>query len=559
MIGRIRLASGLLLFAFAATHLLNHALGLVSLDALESGREWFLLLWRNPVGTLALYGALLTHMALALWAIYQRGSFRLRPVEWVQLTFGLAIPVWLFAHAVHTRLAYELYGQQDSYRLMLATYMVFVPGYVFQQMLLLVLVWGHCMIGLHQWLRLKSAYGRLRGFALSAALVWPAAALAGIWVAGRDVRQLAADPAWIDQLRTAARTLGQDQTVYLIGLERWLLALAIGLLLAALGLRPVTERLRRRNRFVRITYPGGRRVTVPKGTSVLEASQRNRIPHASVCGGRGRCSTCRVRIEEGLGSLPAASAEEARVLARVRATKDVRLACQIRPEQDCSVAPLLAPDTTAPAPVPGQDYHHGQEREIVVLFADLRDFTALTERKLPYDVVFLLNRYFAAMGQAITRSGGYVDKFIGDGVMALFGLEMTPGQACAAAMAAARAMVEELDLLNQGMVHDLPAPLRIGIGLHLGPAIVGDMGFGGARSLTAVGDTVNTASRLEAATKSFGVQLVVSQQVMQAAGVPADHLETREIEVRGRQGRLVVYLVPEVPALFAPATTGGDV
>jgi len=557
MTRRIRLASGMVLFTFVLTHLLNHALGLISLEALEAGRAWFLLIWRTPVGALVLYGALLVHMLLALWAIYQRRSFRLSAVDWSQLVLGLSIPILLFAHMFNTRLAHELYGQEDTYTAELATFFVLAPVLIYKQMALLLIVWGHGVIGLHQWLRLKPGYRRLQWLALSAALLLPAAALAGIWVAGRDILHLAADPGWLEQLMVETKKTGNDQFAFLSWLENWFLTVAAGLLLITVLLRPLRHQLRRRLGLVQVSYPGGERVMVLKGTSVLEASRQHRIPHASVCGGRGRCSTCRVSVGPGLAELPAPSAEEAKVLARIGAADNVRLACQVRPVQDCTVVPLLAPATTTRVIGRGADNHQGQEREIVVLFADLRGFTALSEQRLPYDVVFLLNRYFAAMGPAITKAGGYVDKFVGDGVMALFGLDTGPGEASRAALAAARNMADALAKLNQGLEHDLPEPLRMGIGLHGGQAIVGNMGYGETSGLTAVGDVVNTASRLEAATKAFGVQLVASQAVMQAAGVPGELFETREIDVRGRQESLIVYLVPDASTLGAEIGRAG--
>src|SRR6185295_4741556 len=118
---------------------------------------------------------------------------------------------------------------------------------------------------------------------------------------------------------------------------------------------------------------------------------------------------------------------------------------------------------------------------------DLRAFTQLTEKKLPYDVVFLLNRYFAEMGHAVETAGGRIDKFIGDGVMALFGLDSGVEAGCREALAAARGMSERMQSLNHALSHDVPEPLRIGIGIHTGPAIVGEMGYGTAVSVTAVG------------------------------------------------------------------------
>src|SRR4030095_298978 len=112
---RTRIVTGLILLTYLSTHLLNHSLGLISLDAMEAGRVWFLALWRNPLGTTALYGALLTHFGLALWAIYQRHHLRMRLWEALQLTLGLFIPPLLAVHFLGTRLTYEMYGVQDSY------------------------------------------------------------------------------------------------------------------------------------------------------------------------------------------------------------------------------------------------------------------------------------------------------------------------------------------------------------------------------------------------------------------------------------------------------------
>ena len=557
MIRRIRLASGLILFAFVATHLINHALGLVSLGVLETGRNWFLFLWRGPFGTLLLYGALLTHLPLALWAIYERRSFRLRPVDWVQLLLGLSIPLLLVSHALNTRLAHETYGLEDSYAFELAVFFIYEPTLIYKQLILLLIAWAHGTIGLHQWLRLKPGYRRLEWLAFAIALLLPAAAMAGTWVAGRDVLDLAEDPAWLDRLDVLSQSPPDAAWAFLTRLEDIVLAILGGLLLVALLMRPLRRYLRRRLGLVRLAYPDGKRAIVPKGTTVLEASRQFSIPHASVCGGRGRCSTCRVRVGQGLAGLPPPSPEEARVLKRINAAENVRLACQIRPEEDCAVVPLLPSTTTAQRVGPEPDYLQGQEREIVVMFADLRGFTAISEQKLPYDVVFLLNRFFAAMGPAITRAGGHVDKFMGDGVMALFGLTGGPAAASRAALAAARDMAQALTKLNDALAQELPAPLRLGMGLHAGLAIIGQMGYEDSSGLTAVGDTVNTASRLEAATKTFGVQLVISQSVCDAADLPPDLLEARELEVQGRRESLTVYLVPDAAALQLPSEARG--
>ena len=147
------------------------------------------------------------------------------------------------------------------------------------------------------------------------------------------------------------------------------------------------------------------------------------------------------------------------------------------------------------------------------------------------------------------EAGGRIDKFIGDGVMALFGLDSRPDEACRQALAAARAMGTKLEALNAALGADLEAPLRIGIGIHVGPAIVGEMGYGQATLVTAIGDAVNTASRLEAQSKTFGAQLVVSERVAERAGVDLTAFDSHEIQVRGRQEPLRVRVVADACAL----------
>jgi adenylate cyclase len=294
-------------------------------------------------------------------------------------------------------------------------------------------------------------------------------------------------------------------------------------------------------------------VVVQRGTTILDASRAAGIPHASVCGGRGRCSTCRVRVTKGAEHLPPPSEEESRVLERVRAGPGVRLACQSRPRGDVEVVPLLPPGATPRAAyTSGEDVTHGHEEEIAILFADLRAFTALASKKLPFDVVFLLNRYFRAMGTAVEEAGGRVDKFIGDGVMALFGIGRGPGEGCRQALDAARRMSEKLEQVNTLLAHDLEAPLRIGVGIHVGPTIVGEMGFGRVTSVTAIGDAVNTASRLEALTKDYACQLVVSEAVAEHAKVDMSDFASHQIMVRGREEALLIRVVPDARVLPEP-------
>ena len=553
---RLRLATGLVLFTFAATHLTNHALGLVSLDAMEAGRRVFLTLWRSPPAEILLVVSLLLHAGLGLAQLWQRRSLRMSVSEVVQLVTGLMIPLWLTIHVLGTGVLNRVAGVRDTYAFELD---LIWPGGMRLMTTLLVLVWLHGCVGIHRWLRLKPWYAGLRAPALALALLLPVLSLLGVVAGGRDyAAREAADPAWAEALAREQRWPTEEvKAAVVYGPERrivegfeWLVVL----LFAARGLRWLVGR--RRN--LRLTYPGGRVVAVPRGMSVLEASRARGIPHASVCGGRGRCSTCRVRVAgSGAEGLSPPAAEERQVLARIKAAADVRLACQLRPTTDLTVTPLMPSDAGAGAVLRGMDPRGGVEREVAVLFADLRAFTRFSEGRLPYDTVFVLNRYFEAMGGAIERSGGRVDKFVGDGIMALFGLETGPEAAARQALAAARRMALALETLNHDLAAELAEPLRMGIGLHLGPAIVGEMGYGRAVSLTAIGDTVNVASRLEALTKDLGAQLVVSDRLARRAG--GDHLEafpSREVDVRGRSGRIAVRVVDDASAL--PGSVGEE-
>ena len=543
---RTRLLTGLILLTYLSTHLLNHALGLISLDAMEWGRSWFLLLWRNPLGTAALYGALLTHFGLALWAIYQRHHLRMPLWEALQLALGLCIPPLLAVHFVGTRLTYEWYGVQDSYAKIILTLWKLSPVHGARQALVIVIAWIHGCIGLHFWLRLRSWYSRYAALFFAFALLLPVAALLGFAQAGREIDFLIArDPGWIEQTKRTANALGANEGQDLVRVYDGIIYGFWACLGSVLVARAIRQMKQRRSR-VRITYPEAREVHVPRGFSVLEASRFAGFPHASVCGGRGRCSTCRIRVSHGFLTLPPPSAAEQRVLQRVGAAPNVRLACQLRPTGNISVTPLLPANAQARDGYAQPSYLAGQERNIAVLFADLRTFTTIAEMKLPYDLVFLLNSYFEAVGEAISSAGGTVDKFIGDGVMALFGVDGGPEVGCRQALAATKVMVERVNLLSKNLAEDLAEPLRIGIGIHCGPAVVGRMGYGTSIHVTAIGDTVNVASRLQDLTKEYTCQLVVSNEVARQAGLNMADLPRHELTVRNRREALAIFVVKDV-------------
>lgn len=550
-VARLRLYTGLVLFVYVAAHLANHVAGLWSIAALDAGLRLVGAVVRQDAVSALLYASLFVHVLIALRAIYYRES--LKAMSWaerLQLGLGLLIPLLLTGHVIGTRLLHELHGVNADHVWVLLNLWVFDPTGAVNQSAAVLIAWGHGCVGVHLWLRYASWYDRARPWLLSAAVLLPALSLAGFVAAGMTVVELSADPGWMGPAIDAAR-VPDNATVAL-----WLARIDqirlgyVGLIALAFAARWIRIALHRRSQGVRISYGGGRTVTATGGMTLLAVSRLHAIPHASVCGGRGRCSTCRVRISKGLASVPEPGAVEAKVLRRISAPPNVRLACQVPAIDGLEVTPLLPPHTAGLSDTrSGPSYLQGRELEVTVLFADIRGFTALSESRLPYDVVFILNRYFAEMGAAIEGAGGRIDKFIGDGVMALFGVDGDPEAGARQAVTAARDMARRLTDLNESLSGDLSDPLRIGIGLHIGPAIVGEMGYGEVRGVTAVGDTVNTASRLEALTKEFGVQLVVSQALADASGVPFDGHPGHEIEIRGRDQAMVVRTVADAMGL----------
>ncbi len=542
MIHRLRLASGLILFVFVASHLVNHALGIGSLRAMAAGLKVFEVAWTNTPALTLLGSAAAVHVGIALWSVFRRRHLRMPGWEWAQIALGLVIPLLLIEHVLGTVVAFKLFGVRPDYTFVQYVYWVATPWRGVLQAALLLVAWVHGCIGLHFWLRTRPWYGRAVPVLYALALLVPALSLAGFVASGIEVQRLAANEAWVAALLDRAR-VSDAAAVFVARGTALGQAAFIGLVAAAFGGRWLRLALWRRRRVPRLTYPDGRMVEVHPGATVLETSRAAGIPHASVCGGRGRCSTCRVHVGAGAEHLPPPTPAEQKVLARIGAPPTVRLACQIRPTAGLAVTPLLPPFAGPEEGFRQPGYRAGQEREIAILFADLRGFTRLADTRLPFDVVFLLNRYFECMGAAVEGVGGRIDKFIGDGVMALFGIERGPEDGSRRALAAARAMAGALAELNRALAVDLPEPLRMGIGIHLGHAIVGEMGYGRAKALTAIGDAVNTASRLEGLTKDLDVQLVVSDDLAARAGIDLTGFPAREVAVRGKRRPLTVRAV----------------
>ena len=503
--------------------------------------------WRSSAGTALLLSAFALHYANALWSIYERRSLRLTRWQWAQLGFGLCIPLLLALHISSTRLAEVVLGTDNYYVSILTLHWVLAPHLAVIQAAALVTVWVHACIGIHFWLRTKLWYAQWRaGFAAFALLV-PTLALSGYLSAGNQVmREAAKDAAFVkntlgDSNISADTLAASDRIAALIILTH------LGLLALVFAARAVRRRIYESRRPPVLAHPSGAKVPVLPGATVLEALRDHGIPHASVCGGRARCTTCRIQVSKGLETLPPPQELEARALARIGATPGMRLACQVRPTADLAVIPLLAADASAAdGHVPGG--LEGSERLITVMFVDLRGSTALGEAKLPYDVLFILNRFFYEMKQSLEATNGHYSQFTGDGLMALYGLYADdPAQGPAEAVRGAREMLMRVERLNRELKAELPQPLVIGIGIHYSEAIVGAMGPPRSQIITAIGDTVNTAARLESLTKEYGCPLIISLRAAEVARLDLAGHTLHEAPVKGRVQSVQFLALPAVP------------
>ena len=556
---RLRIASGLILFTFATTHFLNTALGLVQLETMHEVDEWRRYVIRSLPGTFILLLALIVHITLALYKLAGRSTLRLPPWELLQIALGLIIPFLLFPHIVNTRIARVAFGVEDIYLYELARLW---PASALIQSTLLMLVWLHGCIGIHFWLRLYTPYRTAAPVALFVAIAIPLAALGGFMVSGRAVALSIENKevfARVKEMTNWPSAADSD------ALANYRLAVRLGfgaiLLFVAcvIGWRYYVQSTRPK---MIIKYTGGPTVRVPIGPTLLEISRMSGIPHAAVCGGRARCSTCRVRIDEGAGSLIAPSYPEAITLASIAAPQNVRLACQVRPVSALTVTRLLRPASTGPHAADLQELDSaGVEKSLAVMFLDLRDFTQLSQSRLAYDVVFILNEFFAAAGSAIHTHGGWIDKFLGDGLLAIFGQQHGVEAGCRQVLRAARAIDLALDHVNAKLGVEIGRPLRVGMGIHAGPLLLGRIGYGEAVDLTVVGNAVNVASRMEAVAKQKGYQIVMSTDVARYAGCLQEAGPTMTVNVRGVDDPMEVVGVSrgrDLPASILVAVDGEE-
>jgi adenylate cyclase len=506
-----RLASGLVMLAYLATHLTNHAIGLISLDAAEAGLVMSAQFWSSWWGTRILYSSFAVHFFLAFLAIYERRTFRLPPLQLLRIALGLWLPVLLLGHFTATRLEFEVMGSDPTYGRIVAE--LWASDSEWRQIGLLAPGWLHGCLGLYYALGHRALWRRMQFILFAIALLLPVLSALGFVTMARDLARNA-----VAEQRDLATPLSQEARETRDRMKRWLDGLLwgyaglVGLTFAARGVRIVVEHHRRGR--VTITYPN-RKVTVPRGWSVLDASRAFHIPHASSCGGRARCSTCRVRLNSGADSCPEPSAIESATLERIAAEPDVRLACQLRPYDDITVTPLVFADRPVYRAQPSA---LESEREVVLFYCDFANSSALARDHMAHDVLFAFKRYAESACRAIRSAGGTICYVDHDNIFALFGLSGSLDRACRAALVATADIERSLRALNDRLGQEWGCRAEIAVSIHTGRVALSKIGQT-TDLIIAAGDAVDVAAQIRKTAVAGGNHYAVSGSVFAAAKI----------------------------------------
>jgi adenylate cyclase len=293
--------------------------------------------------------------------------------------------------------------------------------------------------------------------------------------------------------------------------------------------------------------PDDKKIEANEGETILLAGLRADIAHAHLCGGSARCSTCRVIVMEGLENCPPRNAEEQAIAEMLRFDPRIRLACQTSVTGNVKLRRLVTDiledvDLNSLYVKGAEPCSIGVEKYILILFSDIRGFTPFAENLLPYDVIHALNLYFQKVGEVIGQHGGTINNYMGDGFMALFEAD-DPAEGAIRAVRAGLDMIDTVRKLEPYLEELYHKSFRIRIGLHFGQVVAGKLGSPGNKKMTVIGDTVNLASRIEAANKQAGTQFLISEDTYALVKKQVRVGRRVRLSLPGKSGRYNLYEV----------------
>ena len=544
----LRLGSGLILFAYITMHLANHALGLISLDAAEAGLKVALVVWHSWPGTGLLYGAFVFHFFNALWAVYEMRTFRVPPAELLRIVLGFWLPIALIGHIAATRIAFAVFDQSSTYSLVVGN--LLASGFQGWQMGLLAPGWIHGCLGIHFAFSRRLFYIRYRYILFAAALLLPVLSAVGFLTMGRELAALAIrDQVPVDYYNTATALQRAAILHWRDGLmATYLIAVAVAF--CARATRNAVGRSKQL--LISISYPS-RSVQVPRGWTVLEASRSFRIPHVSMCGGKARCSTCRVRIIEGADVCPSPDLNETATLRHIRANSDIRLACQLRPNGDITVVPLVDGERI---PADSRSPRHSDNQDVVVMLCNFSRRVAPSQKQMQQDALYMQSTYLTEACKAIEMASGMVVSVQPDGISALFGVHHGLGQAARLSLQAAGDIDRVMKDINERLVRSWPAGIDFAVTVHAGHVMIREIDSDVRPVVIAIGDAIEVTNDLhKAAAKSMegGKPFTISETVYAAASVSPSSADKMLCDVPTSPVPLVVFRSASAPILAAHA------
>ncbi len=555
VITKLRIVTGLILFVYVFMHLLNHSFNLISIQSADFVRkEYFSIIWQNPIGIFALYFSLIVHMFLGFYAIIIKKSLKLKKKDWVQIVFPVLALIMLLQHVAVSFIITKVFPGEETYELVFAAIHAAPDDYLSNTLLfsfMTIFIWFHGVIGIDSYLKHKASQNKkfsiyLRFLPIFVIFYWilPTSSVLGFLVGLKEMDFIVQLKALenIDKFLFSVlnKYIPPDAFPFVFQVKPLVMNYYPIFILSIIILIFLSILKTKFYGTIEVKYPGNKSVFISKGTSILDASKIGNISHQAICGGRGRCTTCRIKIISDQNKVNKPNVNEIKAIERAGLDEGIRLACQLRPTNDITVIPLLNPNSSV------QNLKNllnltGKEQETVILFVDLRDFTKLSETALPYDVVYILNKYYAACGEVIEKNNGRLDKFIGDGIMAIFDNSNSISTNSRNAILSANKISLKMQDLNNEINYEFSKKIKFGIGIHAGNTIVGMMGYGNNVSETVVGDNVNIASRLETLSKQFKCELVVSKYVALRANMKTNDLITKKVKIRGRKDSLEIF------------------
>ncbi len=286
-------------------------------------------------------------------------------------------------------------------------------------------------------------------------------------------------------------------------------------------------------------------INCPDDSTILQATLAAGINHTHACGGRGKCSTCRVSIMEGLENCIPRNEAEQKMSDKLNFPADIRLACQTNINGNISIRRMVSDkldmDIISEQFSNDSKIALGSQQKLTIVFTDIINYTPFAEKFPPYDIVHVLNRYYRIMNAIIQENNGFISDVAGDGILAVFGTDKKSNNSVLDAIHAVEGMNEKLDLFNKYLEENFNIQFRIRAGVHYGNVIVGPFDTGEMKKTAVIGDNVNYASRIESANKEFGTKLLLSEEAYQEIKETYPKYNSFEATLKGKTGQYQLY------------------